>query len=238
MLANSVSLNQNGINTSFPRSWKSPMEQGSCVCPGAGPGSGPSWSFSSDRNSPKSTNLPSVLSVHSSSFSAKTNQTLDSTCASKQSAEEMPCPGTAELPFPKGSGREGASLRLGDSSWDQSPGSRSGKQPLTSTAPRAPSTAPTAGPAGNSLATADLDFDLEHFDIDDFDEDWESSVPAAAPEAPSTPLCQPGREGPPAKSLLSKMMSRAQGSAGGSTPAAPKPGLLMATKSHPGELYS
>ncbi|NXR71585.1 BLM protein, partial [Pycnonotus jocosus] len=233
LLANSVSLNQNGIGTSFPGSWKPPMEQGSRVCPGAGPGSGPSWSFSSDRNSPKFTNLPSVLSVHSSSFSAKTNQTLDSPCASKQSAEDMPCPGNAELPFPKGGGREGASLRLSDSSWDQSPGSRSGKQPLTSTARRAPSTAPTAGPAGNSLATTDLGLDLEHFDIDDFDEDWESSVPAAAPGAPPTPLCQPGREGPPAKSLLSKIMSRAQGSAGGSTPAAPKPGLLMATKSHP-----
>ncbi|NXR47058.1 BLM protein, partial [Hippolais icterina] len=235
LLANAVSLNQNGINTTVPRSWKSPMEQGSGVCTGASPGSGPSWSFSSDRNSPKSTNLPP--SVHSSSFSAKNNQTLDSSCASRQNAEGMPCPGTAELPFPKGGGREGASLRLSlqscDSSWDRSPGGRGGTPPLTSTALRAQSTAPTAGAAGNSLGTADLDLDLDHFDIDDLDEDWESSVPAPAPEAPSTPLGQPGREGPPAKSLLSKIMSRAKGSAGGSSPAAPKPGLLMATKNHP-----
>ncbi|NXO45645.1 BLM protein, partial [Locustella ochotensis] len=237
LLANSVSLNQNGINTTFPRSWKSPVEQGSRVCPGACPGSGPSWSFSSDRNSPKPTNLPSVLSVHSSSFSAKTNQTLDSTCASKQSAEEMPSPGTAEVPFPKGGGREGASLRLSlpswDSSWDKSPGSGSGKQPLTSTALKAQSTAAAASPAGSSLGANSLDFELDHFDIDDLEEDWESSVPVPAPAAPCPAWGQPGREGPPAKSLLSKIMARAKGEPGGSSPAAPKPGLLMATKSTP-----
>ncbi|NWI40974.1 BLM protein, partial [Picathartes gymnocephalus] len=230
LLANSVNLNQNGMNTTLPRSWKSPMEQGPC----AGPGSGPSWSFSSDRNSPKSTNLPSVLSVHSSNFSATTNQTLDTSCASKQSAGEMPSPGTAELPCPKGGGREGGPLRLSlqscDSSWDTSPGAREGKQPLSSTALRARSAAATASPAGNSLGTNDPDLDLEHFDIDDFDEDWDSSV---AVSAPSTPLCQPVREGPPTKSLLSKIMSRAKGLAVGSSPAAPKPGSLMATKNHP-----
>ncbi|RMB94162.1 hypothetical protein DUI87_28967 [Hirundo rustica rustica] len=238
LLANSVSLNQNGKSSTFPSSWKSPVEQGSRVRAGAGPGSGPRCSFGSDRNSPKSTTLPSVLSVPSSSFSAKTNQTLDSTRSSRQSAEEMPCPGTAELPFPKGSGREGAPLRLSpqslDSSWDRTPGARSGIQPLTSTALRAPSTAPAAAAAASSSGTNDLDFDLDHFDIDDLDEDWESSVPAPAPEAPSpAQQRQPGREGPPAKSLLSKIMSRAQGSAAGSSPAAPKPGLLMATKNHP-----
>ncbi|NWT62076.1 BLM protein, partial [Erythrocercus mccallii] len=233
LLANSVSLNQNGISTTFPRSWESPMGQGSPVCAGAGPGSGPGWSFSSDRNSPRSTNLPSVLSVHSSSVSAKANQTLDSPCAPKQSAGELSCPGTAELPFPRGSGREGASPRLSlqscNSSWDKTPVSRSGKQPLSSTALKAPSTAPTASPAGNSLGTADLDFELDHFDINDLEEDWDSSEPVPAPEAAPTPPCQP----PPAKSLLAKVVHRAQGSAGGSTPAAPKPGLLMATKNHP-----
>lgn len=242
MLANSVNLNQNGINITFSRSLKSPMEQGLRVCPGAGPRSGPSWSFSSDRNSPKSTNLPSMLSVHSSNFSAKKNQTLDTSCGSKQSAEEIPCPGTAELPFPKGKGREGGSLRLSlqscDSSWDKSPGTRNGNQPLTSTTLKARSTAPSASPVGNSLGTNDLDFDLDHFDIDDFDEDWESSAAVSAPEAPSTPLCQPVREGPPAKSLLSKIMSRAKGSAVGPSPAAPKPGFVTATKNHPGKLYS
>ncbi|XP_014106498.1 PREDICTED: Bloom syndrome protein [Pseudopodoces humilis] len=229
LLPNSVSLKQNGIKTTFARSWKSPMEQSPRVCPGSGPGSGPNWSFSSDRNSPKPTNLPSVLSVHSSTFSAKTNQTLDTSGASEQSAEGVPCP--------RGSGWGGSSLRLSlqscDSSWDKSPGSGNGSRPLSSTALRAPSTAATASPAGSSLATNDLHLDLDHFDIDDFDEDWESSVAVPAPQALSPPRCQPGREGPPAKSLLSKIMSRAKGSDVGSSPAAPKPGLLMATKSHP-----
>ncbi|XP_064245774.1 recQ-like DNA helicase BLM isoform X2 [Passer domesticus] len=233
LLANSAGVNQNGINTTVPRSWKSPTEQGSRVCPGAGPGSGPSWSFSSDRNSPKSTNPPSVLSVHSSNSSAKTNQTLDSSCASKQSAEELPCPGTAELPCPRAGGREGASPRLSlpscDSSWDRSPGI----QPLTSTALKGQSTAPSARPAGSSLGTSDPDWELDAFDIDDLEEEeWQSSVPAAAPQAPPTPLCQPSPQGP-ARSLLSKIMSRAKGSAVGPSPAAPKPALSMATKNHP-----
>ncbi|XP_062357448.1 recQ-like DNA helicase BLM isoform X2 [Cinclus cinclus] len=229
LLANSVSLNQNGINATFPRSWRSPMEQGPHVCPGAGSGSGPNWSFSSDRSSPKSTNLQSVLSAHSSNSSATTNQTLDTSCASKQGVEDLPSPGTAGLPCPKGGGREGASLKLSlqscSSSWDQTAGTRTGNQPPSSTALRAQSTAPRASPAGNTLETSDPDLDLELFDMDDFDEDWES--PGAAP-APPTPVT----EGPPAKSLLSKIMSRAKGSVG-SDPAAPKPGLLVATKNHP-----
>uniref|UniRef100_A0A8C3V3G5 RecQ-like DNA helicase BLM n=1 Tax=Catharus ustulatus TaxID=91951 RepID=A0A8C3V3G5_CATUS len=219
--SNSVSVNQNGTNTTFLRSWKSPVEKS----PAAGPGSGPNWSFSSDRNSPKSTNLPSVLSVHSSNSSAKTNQPLAAPCASEQGAEELPCP--------RGGAREGAAPRLSlqscPSSWDQPAGTRTGRQPLSSTALRAQSTAPRAGPAGNSPGTNDPDLDLELLDIDDFDEDWES--PGAAP-APATPVT----EGPPAKSLLSRIMSRAKGSVG-SSPAAPKPALLMATKNHPGELY-
>ncbi|XP_063268502.1 recQ-like DNA helicase BLM isoform X2 [Prinia subflava] len=232
LLGSSGSLNPNGVNTTFARSWKSPVEQGPRVCPAAGPGSGPSWSFSSDRNSPKPTNLPSVLSV-SSSFSAEINQTLDSSSAPEQSPGERPCPGAAELPFPRGNGREGASLGLSlqscDSSWGPSPGARRGEQPLSSTALRAPSTAPAAAAAGSSPGTTELDLDLDHFDIDDFDEDWEGAGPAAPP----TPLCRPAREGPPPKSLLSKIMSRAKGPAVASSPAAPKPGLLMATKNHP-----
>lgn len=220
--SNSVSVHQNGTNATFPQSWKCPVEQSPRVCPAAGPGSGPSWSFSSDRNSPKSTNLPSVLSVHSSNSSAKTNQSLATPCASEQGAEGLPCA--------RGGAREGAALRLSlqscPSSWDQPAGARTGKQPLGSTALRAQSTAP----AGNSPGTNDPDLDLELLDIGDFDEDWES--PGAAP-APARPVT----EGPPAKSLLSKIMSRAKGSVG-STPAAPKPALLMATKNHPGELYS
>ncbi|XP_027762309.1 Bloom syndrome protein [Empidonax traillii] len=238
LLANSVSLNQNGINTTFPRSWKDPMERGPGACPGASPGSCLSRSFASDRNSPKSTDLPSVLSVHSSNFSATTNRTLDTSCAPKQSVEEITCPGTAALPSPKGSGREGGSLGLSlqsepfrDSSWGETLGTRSGKQPLSSTALKAQSTAPTASPAGSSLGANDPDFDLDHFDIDDFDEDWEE--PAAVSAAASTPLCQPIREGPPTKSLLSKIMSRAKGSAGASNPAALKSGSPMATKNRP-----
>ncbi|NXO90022.1 BLM protein, partial [Certhia brachydactyla] len=236
LLATSVSLNPNGLNTTFPRSWKSPTGQGPRVCPEAGPGSGSSWSFTSDRNSPKSTNLPSVLSLHSSSFSAKTNQTLDTSCASKQGAEELPCPGAAELPYPRGGVREGDSLGLSpqphssSSSWDTSLGRWNGIQPLTSTALRAQSTAPTASPAGSSLHPSAPDWDLDVLDIDDFDEGWESSL---AVPAPPTALCQPLREGPPAKSLLSKILSRAKGSAVGSSPAAPKPDLLVATKNHP-----
>uniref|UniRef100_A0A8U8C0Z5 RecQ-like DNA helicase BLM n=1 Tax=Geospiza parvula TaxID=87175 RepID=A0A8U8C0Z5_GEOPR len=161
------------------------------------------------------------------------SQTLDSSCASKQGAEEMPCPGPAELPGARGGGREGASLRLSlqscDSSWDSSPGARNGMQPLTSTALKAQSTAPTAG---HSWGTDDLELDA--FDIDDLEEeDWESPVPVPGPAAPPTPPCRPGPQGPPAKSLLSKIMSRAKGSAVGSTPAAPKPGLPMVTKNHP-----
>ncbi|NXQ59605.1 BLM protein, partial [Anthoscopus minutus] len=229
LLANSVSLNRNGINTAFPRSWKSPMEQGPRVHLGAGPGPGPSWSFISDRSSPKSTNLPSVLSVHSSNFSAKTNQTLDTSRASEQSAEEMLSPGAAKLPCPRGASLK-LSLQSCDSSWDKSPGMGIGSRPLTSTALRPQSAAATASPAGSSLGTNDLDLDLDHFDIDDFDGDWESSAAGAAPQAPP---CQPVPEGPPAKSLSAKIFSRAKGSAVGSSPAAPKPGLLMATKNHP-----
>ncbi|XP_054128840.1 recQ-like DNA helicase BLM isoform X2 [Melozone crissalis] len=230
LLASSVSLKQNGINTSVPRSWKSPMEQSPRVCPGAG--SGPSWSFSSDRNSPKPTNLPSVLSVHSSGSSAKANQTLDSSCAPRQGAEEPPCPGPAALPGARAGAREGAflglSLRSCDSSWDSSPGPRSGVQPLTSTALRGQSTAPAAG---HSPGT---DLELDAFDIDDLEEeDWDSAVPAPAPAVPPTPPCPPRPQGPPAQSLLSKIMSRAGGSAVGSTPAAPKPALPVATKNHP-----
>uniref|UniRef100_U3K8X3 RecQ-like DNA helicase BLM n=1 Tax=Ficedula albicollis TaxID=59894 RepID=U3K8X3_FICAL len=202
---NSVSVNQNGTTPPFPRSWKPPVEQSPPVCPGAGPGSGPSWSFSSDRNSPKPTNLPSVLSLHSSGSSAKTNQTLAAPCASRQGAEELPCA--------RGGGREGAAPRLSlqscSSSWEQAAG-----------APRAQSTAASASPAGSSLGTRHPDLDLHLFDIDDLDEDWESPGAAAA------------TEGPPAKSLCSKLLSRAKGSVG-SGPAAPKPGLLMATKSPP-----
>uniref|UniRef100_A0A663DUU6 RecQ-like DNA helicase BLM n=1 Tax=Aquila chrysaetos chrysaetos TaxID=223781 RepID=A0A663DUU6_AQUCH len=130
----------------------------------------------------------------------------------------------------KVNGKEGASLSLCsemslDSSCCEKPGVRnSGNQhllerPLTSTALKGQSKAPTGIPAGDGLGINDIGFDLDHFDIDDFDEDWENSVNVSVPETPSTPPYQPVREGPPAKSLLSKIMSRAKGSAVVSNPA-------------------
>ncbi|KFQ81056.1 hypothetical protein N335_10184, partial [Phaethon lepturus] len=228
LVANSVTLNKSSINTTFPRNWKACVEQGPRVCPGTALCSGLNWSFSSDGNSPKSTNLPSMLSgtVNSSNFSTKKNQTLDTSYASKQSIEDITCPETTALSSSKVNGRDGVSLSLRpemsfDSSWREKPGVRNGEnhhlleRPLTST-----------GLKGIN----DTDFDLDHFDIDDFDEGWENSVNVSAPETPSMPLCQPVREGPPAKSLLSKIMSRAKGSAVVSNPAAPKSSFLMATK--------
>ncbi|NXQ89451.1 BLM protein, partial [Nyctibius grandis] len=236
LLANSVTLNHGSINTTVPRNGKACVERGPLARPVTARGSGPNWSFSSDRNSP---NLPSMLSgtVNSSSFSAKKNQTLDTSYASKQSIEEIICPETAALSSSKGNGTEGPSLSLPsersfDSSWREKPGVRNGgkgyllERPITSTALKGQGRAP----AGDSLGINDTDFDLDHFDIDDFDEGWENSVNVSAPETPSTPLYQPVREGPPAKSLLSKIMSRAKGSAGVSTPAAPKSSCFMATK--------
>ncbi|NXC14654.1 BLM protein, partial [Corythaeola cristata] len=243
LLANSSTLNKSSPNTTFPRNWEAGVERGPPVRPGAALGSGPNWSFGADRNSPKSTNLPSVLSgtLHSSNFSTKKNQTLDTSYASKQSIEEITCPEAAALSSSKVDGKGGASLCLPsemsfDSSWCEKPGVRNGgnhhllERPLTSTALKGQSKAPTAIPAEDSLGINDTDLDLDHFDIDDFDEDWENSVDVSAPETPSTPLYQPVREGPPTKSLLSKIMSRAKGSAVVSNPAAPKSTFLMATK--------
>ncbi|NXJ95286.1 BLM protein, partial [Corythaixoides concolor] len=243
LLASSSTWNKSSPNNTFPRNWEAGVERGPPVRPGAALGSGPNWSFSADRNSPKSTNLPSVLSgtLNSSNFSTKKNQTLDTSYASKQSIEEITCPEAAALSSSKVGRKGGASLGLPsemsfDSSWCEKPGVRNGgnhhllERPLTSTALKGRSKAPTAAPAEDSLGINDTDFDLDHFDIDDFDEDWENSVDVSAPETPSTPLYQPVREGPPTKSLLSKIMSRAKGSAVALNPAAPKSTFLMATK--------
>ncbi|XP_049669482.1 recQ-like DNA helicase BLM isoform X1 [Accipiter gentilis] len=244
LLANSVTLNKSSINNTSPRNWKACVDQGPLVCPGtAALCSGPNWSFSSDRNSPKSTNVPSMLSgtVNPNNFSTKKNQTLDASYASKRSTEEITCPETTALSSFKVNGKEGASLSLCsemslDSSCYEKPGVRnSGNQhllerPLTSTALKGQSKAPTGIPAEDSLGINDTGFDLDHFDIDDFDEDWENSVNVSVPETPSTPSYQPVGEGPPAKSLLSKIMSRAKGSAVVSNPAALKSSFLMATK--------
>ncbi|NXT32615.1 BLM protein, partial [Pelecanoides urinatrix] len=243
LLANSVTLNKSSINNTFPRNWKACVERGPLAGPGTALCSGPNWSFSSDRNSSKSTNLPSVLSgtVNSSNFPTKNNQTLDTSYASKQSIEEITWPETSALSSSKVNGKDGASLSLCSemsfgSSWCEEPGVRNGgnrhlpERPLTSTALKGQSKAPPGVAAEDSLAINDAGFDLDHFDIDDFDEGWENSVNVSAPETPSTPLYQPVREGPPAKSLLSKIMSRAKGSAVVSNPAAPKSSFLTATK--------
>lgn len=211
--------------------------------PAAHPGTGLNWSFSSDKNSPNPTPPPSLLSgtVNSSNFSTPRNQTLNSSCASKQSVVEIPCPAAAALSLSKVGGTEGAPLSRCsemsfDRSWCEEPGVGSGgscrllERPLTSTALSAQSKAPAGVPDMH-----DTDFDLDHFDIDDFDEDWEDSVNISAPEPPSY---QPIRDGPPAKSLLSKIMSRAKGPAAVSTPAAPKSNFLTAAKLRSGDSRS
>ncbi|NWX43686.1 BLM protein, partial [Steatornis caripensis] len=242
LLANSVALNTSSVNNTFPRNWKACVERGPLAHPGAALCSGPNWSFASDRNSPKSTNLPSVLSgaVNSGNFSTPKNQTLGTSYASKQSIEEITWPETTALSSSKVNGKERDSLSrcsevFFDSRWCEHPWVRNGgnhrllEMPLTSTALKGQSKAPSGVPAGDSLGINDTDLDLDHFDIDDFDEDWENVVNDSAPETPSRPLYQPVREGPPAGSLLSKVMSRAKGSALLSNPAAPK-SSLMATK--------
>ncbi|XP_009879451.1 PREDICTED: Bloom syndrome protein [Charadrius vociferus] len=245
LLANSVGLNKNSINNAFSRNGKACVERGSLARPGTALCSGPNGSFSSDRNSPKSTNLPSMRSgtANSSNFSTKKNQTLDTPYASKQSIEEISCPETTALSSSKVNGKDGASFNLRsetsfDSSCCEKPGVKTSgnchllERLLPSTALKGQNTAPKKKgiPAADSLGINETDFDLDHFDIDDFDEGWENPVNVSAPETPSTPLYQPVREGPPAKSLLSKIMSRAKGSAVVSSPAAPKSSFLMATK--------
>ncbi|NXK21682.1 BLM protein, partial [Arenaria interpres] len=243
LLAGSVTLNKSAMNKSFPGTWKGCVERGSPAPPA--PGSGPTWSFSSGRNSPQSPNLPSGLpgTVPSSHFSTKNNQTLDTSYASKPSTEEVTCPGTAAPSSSRGHGGDRASLSLHpemsfDSSSCGEPGLRNGEschlleRPLTSTALRGQGRAPASIPGQDSLGMNHTDFDLDHFDIDDLDEDWENSVNVSVPETLSAPLYQPVREGPPARSLSSKILSRTKGSAAASNPAAPKSSFLMATKNH------
>ncbi|XP_010142232.1 PREDICTED: Bloom syndrome protein [Buceros rhinoceros silvestris] len=231
LLASSVPLNKSCTRDTSPRSWKAYVGRG----PPARPSTGLNWSFSSDRNSPNPTTPPSLVSgtVNSSNFSTPRNQTLNSSYASKQSVVEIPCPGAAALSSSKVGGTEGAPLSRRsetsfDRSWCEEPGVGSGgshrllERPFTSTALSAQSKAPAGIPG-----TDHTDFDLDHFDIDDFDEDWEDSVNVSAPEPPSY---QPIRDGPPAKSILSKIMSRAKGPAAMSTPAAPKLSFPTAAK--------
>ncbi|KAM9374910.1 recQ-like DNA helicase BLM [Phaethornis superciliosus] len=233
LLANSVPRNKSSINN-ISRAWKECVEQGPPAPPAAALSSAPSRSFTADRNSPKSTDLPGMLSgtTHSQRFSTQKNQTLGSSYTSQQSIEEIACSETAGLCSPQGNSLSLRSETPLDSSWGEKPGVSSGgnqhllERPLTSTALRGQTKAPAGFPDKDSVTINNTDLDLDHFDIDEFDEDWENSVSV------STPSYQPIREGPPAKSLSSKIMSRAKGSAVESSPAAPKSSCFMATKNH------
>ncbi|KAK2539541.1 hypothetical protein Q9966_005257 [Columba livia] len=216
LLAGSVTWSKSGTSDTFPMSGRACVEGDAPAWHGAAPCAGTSSSFVSNRSSPRPTHLPPVRpgTVHPSNFSTKTNQTLDTSCASKPSVEELGCPGTTALPVPKASGTDG-------SSWCE--------EPRVGTAGPA-SRAATAAPTTGSSAANDTDFDLDYFDIDDFDEDWENSVNVSAPQTPSAPSYQPIGEGPPTKSLSSKILSRVKGAAAVSSTAAPKSSFVMATK--------
>ncbi|XP_010156549.1 PREDICTED: Bloom syndrome protein homolog, partial [Eurypyga helias] len=123
----------------------------------------------------------------------------------RQRVAEMACTEVAALASSKVNGRAGASLRS-ETSFEKG--------------------------WNTSLGVNDTDFGLDQFDIDDFDEGWDDLESISGAETPSAPLYQPVREGPPTKSLLSKIMSRAEGSAAVSKPAASKSSFPLATKDH------
>ncbi|NXA55826.1 BLM protein, partial [Nothocercus julius] len=247
LLANSIKLNESSTNTSFARTERTRLGQGTAADPDAAVCSSTMCSVSSVGNSPKSTKLPSVFSgtVNSSSFSTKQNRisdSLDTPYVSKQSVLDITCADTTELSSSKINVRERMLCSLGSetsfsSSWCEKPEVRNaGKwqprgRPITSTAVKAQGKAPAGVSMEDHLDARDTDFDFEHFDIDDFDESWENPVDVSAPEKPSALLYQPVREGPPAKSLLSKIISAAKGPALVSNPIAPKSSFLMAAKS-------
>ncbi|XP_035192061.1 Bloom syndrome protein [Oxyura jamaicensis] len=244
LLASSVALNTSSATNVFPRNWKACVQQDASALSGTALCSGPDRSFV--RNSPKSTSLSSVLSgtVNSNNFSTENNQTLDdlnTSYVAKQTAQDTICLKTAELSSSKLNSKDRTSLSHTsemsfNNSWCEKSVVRNGEhwhlpeRPITSTALKVPSKAPAGTPASDCLDVNDTDFDLDNFDIDDFDEGWENSVTVSAPETPSAPLYQPVREGPPAKSLLSKIISAAKGSPLVSNPAAPKSSFLTATK--------
>ncbi|NXG37736.1 BLM protein, partial [Dromaius novaehollandiae] len=246
LLANSIKLNKSSINTVFARTGKPCMGQGTATDHDTAVCSGPNCSLSSDGKSPKPTELPSMFSgtVNSSNFSTKKFQicdTLDTSYASKQTVWDITYPETTELSSSKINVKERTSLSLQsetsfNNSWCEKPVPRNNgnghlpERPITSTALKAQNKAPTGINVEDDLDMRDTDFDLDHFDIDDFDESWENSANVSAPEKPSTPLYQPVREGPPAKSLWSKITSVARGSAVVSNPTVPKSSFLMAAK--------
>ncbi|XP_065498120.1 recQ-like DNA helicase BLM [Caloenas nicobarica] len=228
LLAGSVTWSKSSTSDTFPTSGRAHVERAPPARPGAAPCAGTSLSFESDRNSAGPTHLPPARpgTLHPSNFSTKTNQTLDTSHASKPSVEELGCPGTTALPVPKAGGTGGFALGpRAQTSW----GSSRCEEPGEGSAGPA-SRAAAAAPAAGSSAANDTDFDLDYFDIDDFDEDWENSVNVSAPQTLSVPSYQPIGEGPPTKSLSSKILSRVKEAAAVSSAAAPKSSFVMATK--------
>ncbi|KFV87153.1 hypothetical protein N308_14496, partial [Struthio camelus australis] len=246
LLADSISLNKSSINIVFARTGKPCMGQDTRTDHDTPVCSGPNCSLSSNGISPKSAKLSSVPSgtVNSSNFSTKKFQacdTLNTSYASKQTVWDITRPETTELSSSKVNVEGRTSLSLCSetsfsSSWCENAVTRNSgnwrlpERPITSTALKVPNKAPAGINVEDSVDIKDTDFDLEHFDIDDFDESWENSMNVSAPEKPSTPLYQPVREGPPAKSLFSKIISTAKGSALVSNPTVPKSSFLMAAK--------
>ncbi|NWY04946.1 BLM protein, partial [Nothoprocta ornata] len=246
LLADSIKLNKSGINTVLTRTGKPRVGQGPAADPNAAVCSSTNRSFSSVGNSPKSTKPPAMFSgpVNSSNFSTKINgisDSLDTPYASKPSILEITCPEATEPSSWKTNVKERTWCSLDSeasfsSSWCEKPGVRNTRNwrlpegPVTSTAVKAQGKAPGIS-TEHHLNARDTDFDLDHFDIDDLDESWENPVNVSAPDKPSASLYQPVREGPPAKSLLSKIISAAKGSALVSNSIAPKSSFSMATKS-------
>ncbi|XP_010215565.1 PREDICTED: Bloom syndrome protein [Tinamus guttatus] len=242
LLASSLKLNRSSTNTGFARTGRPRTGSGTAADPDAAVCSSTNCTLSSAGNSPRSTKLPSMFSgtVNSSNFSAKQNGIpggLATPYASKQSVLDLTRAETTELSSKidvrEGTWRSPGSETSFGSSWCEIPGvGRAGSRqppgrPLTSTAVKAQGRAP-AGVGGGGRA-GDTDLDLEHFDIGEFDESWENLGDVSAP--PSAASYQPVREGPPARSLLSKIISTAKGSVLGPNTITPKSNFSMAAKS-------
>ncbi|XP_065590196.1 recQ-like DNA helicase BLM [Cyrtonyx montezumae] len=233
LLADSVASNTSGTDV-CPRNWKGSVQPNPCSCPSA--------ALCSSPGTPKPTNLPSVppRTVNSSSFSTIKSQTLGNvgtSVASKETDPEVICIEAAALPSPGANGRGSAALgrpsqASPSGSWCEKPTGRdSGNWNLPrsctgSTALTAQHGALAGIPTPGCAGVNDTDFDLDHFDIDDFDEGWEDVAAAVEPQEPPTPLWQPLRERPGSGSC--RMLAAA---APGSRPSVPKPNCRIGAKS-------
>ncbi|XP_072201596.1 recQ-like DNA helicase BLM [Excalfactoria chinensis] len=238
LLADSVALKTSSMNGAS--NWKACVQQDPSSRPSTPLCSGPGRGVNSAGNTPKSTNLPSVLSrtVNSSSFSTVRNQTLDNldtSYALKETDQEVICLEAAALSSPRVDGKSSTSLSRPSEvsftgSWCEKPAGRDSgnwrvpERPTASSALKAQHTSPAGAPASGCSDVNDTDFNLDDFDIDDFDEGWED-----APEAPPAPQWQPLREG--SASLRCRLLAAAAGSAPGSHPTAPKSGCGIAATS-------